>query len=153
MAKPTKLKPYANAILTADQVRKAGGVGAALRLREAQLSGISGELDGTSEAKVVQEIVRALEAKGFCKPSAWKPGAKGIYMRAGQRRADKGGSDAGLPDMVVVQFEYGEIKTYLFEVKARTKSARPSTEQAQLAALGVILIVNSAAQVLAALGR
>ena len=137
-------------IQSADEFRASQGLPKAGRLKP-------GELDGASEKQVVMEIITALESKGFCRPSHWRPGAHGIYMRAGQHRADKGGSDKGLPDLIVAKFSQHAgatfRETYLFEVKARTKSARPSVEQAQLATLGVIQIVNSAAQVLAALGR
>lgn len=145
--------PKPIAPLDASEVKKAGSVEAALRLRDAGVKQ-TGELDGASEKQVVMEIITALEAKGYRRPSHWEPGTRGIYMRVGQHRADMGGSDKGVPDLIVVEFGdwrgFGN-QTFLLEVKARTKAARVSKEQNTLAQLDIIHIVNSAAQVLAIL--
>lgn len=77
--------------ISAEDVKRAGGdVGAAVRLHSAGIHP-KGELDGASEKRVMAEIIAALEAKGYRRPSHWEPGTKGIYMRVGQARADKGG--------------------------------------------------------------
>lgn len=137
--------------LSAEEFRKLAGVPVKARKED--------ELDGASEKQVMAEIITALEAKGYRRPSHWEPGTRGIYMRVGQHRADFGGSDKGVPDLIVIRFRpatlNGERATwrddFLIEVKARTKAARPSKEQNTLAQLGVIHIVNSAGQVLALL--
>lgn len=129
--------------ISAEEYRRLAGVPVK------QLSGKTGELDGASEKRVMAEIIAALEAKGYRRPSHWKPGARGIYMRVGQHRADFGGSDKGVPDLIVIHCLTGRCT--LIEVKARTKAARASKEQNTLRMLGAIAIVNSASQVLALL--
>lgn len=131
--------------ISAEEYRRLAGVPAK------QLSGKTGELDGASEKQVMAEIITALEAKGYRTPGEWKPGTRGIYMRVGQARADKGGSDKGVPDLIVIPMS--TLTPLLIEVKARTKAARASKEQNTLAQLGAIAIVNSASQVLALLER
>lgn len=140
--------------ISAEEVKRAGGdVGAAVRLHSAGIHA-KGELDGASEKRVMAEIIAALEAKGYRTPGEWKPGARGIYMRVGQARADKGGSDKGAPDLIVI--ELGDHRGYgnqyhLLEVKARTKAARASKEQNTLRMLGIVTIVKSAGETLALL--
>jgi hypothetical protein len=116
-------------------------------LREA-LTRQAQELDGAPEEQVVKEITDALEMLGYRTPAKFKPGVtEKFYVRVGQRRADKAGSDAGCPDILV---SLGNAWLGL-EVKARTKEAGPSPEQKVLAAFGLIVIVNSASQALKAI--
>lgn len=129
--------------MTAEEFRRAAGVPVKPRKQ--------GELDGASERQVMAEIITALEARGYRRPSQWTPGTRGIYMRCGQHRADFGGSDKGVPDLILIHCRTGTCA--LVEVKARTKKARPSKEQNTLAQLGAIAIVNSASQVLALLEK
>lgn len=138
MKSPSEMRPLE---ISAEEFRKLAGVPVKTRKE--------GELDGASEKQVMAEIVTALEANGYRRPSHWEPGTRGIYMRCGQHRADFGGSDKGVPDLILIHCTTGRCT--LVEVKARTKSARPSKEQNTLARLGAIAIVNSAAQVLALL--
>lgn len=127
--------------LSAEEFRKLAGVPVKTRKED--------ELDGASEKQVMAEIIMALEVKGYRRPSHWEPGTRGIYMRVGQHRADFGGSDKGVPDLILIHCLTGQCA--LIEVKARTKAARASKEQNTLAQLGAIAIVNSAEQVLALL--
>lgn len=131
--------------ISAEEYRRLAGVPAK------QLSGKTGELDGASEKQVMAEIITALEAKGYRRPSHWEPGTKGIYMRCGQHRADFGGSDKGVPDLILIHCTTGRCT--LVEVKARTKAARLSKEQNTLERLGVIYVVNSASATLALLEK
>ncbi len=136
--------------------RELGGVNlneaakAVLAKREAaqvrQLSGKTGELDGALEEQVVSEIVTSLRLAGYRLPSEWKPGCVGIFMRVGQRRADKAGTDKGMADMVIVRLS--DMKIWLVEVKARTKDHDVRKEQELLAQIGVITIVDNAPDVL-----
>lgn len=127
--------------MTAEEFRRQAGV--PVRPRK------EGELDGASEKQVMLEIVTTLEGAGYRRPAHWEPGTRGIYMRVGQARADLGGSDKGVPDLILIHCGTGTCT--LVEVKARTKSARASKEQNTLAHLGAIAIVNSASGVLALL--
>lgn len=100
-------------------------------------------MDGADEATVMREIVEGLRLMGYRTPRDWKPGITKFYIRAGQRRANKAGSDAGCPDILV-----SAGKVWLgFEAKARTKEARPSQEQKLLAGFGLVTIVNCFADV------
>lgn len=115
------------------------------------------ELDGASEKQVVNEICTALRMRSYCTPREWKPGARGIFIRVGQLKAKGSGTDEGAPDLIVVDFAWHPdigntaMRKEFFEVKARTKDARLSKEQAVLAQMEIIHIVNSAGQVLALL--
>lgn len=118
------------------------------------------KLDGASEKDVVSEIVTALRLSGYCTPREWAPGARGIFIRIGQRKAKGSGTDEGCPDLLVISLvpvlsESGGTRfpQWLIEVKARTKEAGPSKEQNTLHQLGIIHICNSAGQVLALLER
>lgn len=104
-------------------------------------------LDGAPEDQVVQEIVQALRALGYRLPGEWKPGVTKFYVRIGQRRADKAGTDAGCQDL---QVSIGR-RWLALEVKARTKEAGPSPEQTILAQCGLVVIVNSARQAIKAI--
>lgn len=104
-------------------------------------------LDGAPEEQVVEEIVTALRALGYRTPAQWKPGVTKFYVRIGQRRADKAGTDAGCPDIMV-----SAGKRWIgLEAKARTKEAGPSPEQRILAEFGLVVIVNSAEQAVRAI--
>lgn len=131
--------------ISAEEYRRLAGVPVK------QLSGKTGELDGTSEKQVMAEIITALEAKGYRTPREWKPGTRGIYIRVGQLKAKGSGTDEGCPDMIVIPMN--TLTPLLIEVKARTKAARLSKEQNTLEQLGVIYVVNSASATLALLER
>lgn len=136
--------------LDASEIKKAGGdVGAAMSAHVNKLR--EQGLDGASEKEVVSEVVTALRLQGYCTPREWKPGARGIFIRVGQRMAKGSGTDEGAPDLIVVELRNCGARITLIEIKARTKEARESKEQTTLIALGIVHRVNSAAQVLALL--
>lgn len=137
-------------ILTAEEIRAAGGVAQAMAARQRagtarERRGLdrAGQLDGANEAQVMAEVVAELTRSGFSPPPAG--GKRGFFIRVGQHRADLAGSDPGAPDVLVLW--HGLPMMFGLEAKARTRGARLSDAQAALHREGHITVVRCAQDV------
>lgn len=87
------------------------------------------------EEQFVAAIKQGLELSGY------------LVMRVGQYRADLGGSDPGVPDLIVIAPWRQEPLGLLMEVKVPAgpltgKGGKPSKRQKELADMGVTVIVT-----------